>query len=119
MGGALHCHALTRCRQTLSCLPQKLRALHEVAEKHGDSQMCDFVGKWSTGWPPFCCRPVVSAHLCTPAALLVCSASIQPDRYPSFPQRVTSLPATESVCELLWYSNTNQVPLSFGCHCRG
>jgi len=26
-------------------LPQKLRALHEVAEKHGDSQMCDFVGE--------------------------------------------------------------------------
>lgn len=24
-------------------LPQKLRYLHTVAEKHGDSQMCDFV----------------------------------------------------------------------------
>ena len=28
---------------------QKLRALHEVAEKHGDSQMCDFVGTWGVG----------------------------------------------------------------------
>lgn len=25
---------------------QKLRHLHEVAEKHGDAQMCDFVGEW-------------------------------------------------------------------------
>lgn len=44
-GEALYAFELALSLEKLNF--QKLRALHEVAEKHGDSQMCDFVGEWS------------------------------------------------------------------------
>jgi ferritin heavy chain len=40
-GDALYAFELALSLEKLNF--QKLRALHEVAERHGDSQMCDFV----------------------------------------------------------------------------
>ena len=42
-GDALYAFELSLSLEKLNFM--KLRALHEVAEKHGDSQMCDFVGE--------------------------------------------------------------------------
>ena len=42
-GDALYAMELALSLEKLNF--QKLRQLHEVAEKHGDSQMCDFVGE--------------------------------------------------------------------------
>lgn len=42
-GDALYAFELALSLEKLNF--QKLRALHEVAEKHGDSQMCDFIGE--------------------------------------------------------------------------
>jgi len=43
-GDALYAFELALSLEKLNF--QKLRALHEVADKHGDSQMCDFIGEW-------------------------------------------------------------------------
>ena len=64
-GDALYAFELSLSLEKLNF--QKLRALHEVAEKHGDSQMCDFVGEWQ--WQTRGSDLTVNA---VPAALLLC-----------------------------------------------
>ena len=41
-GEALYAMELTLSLERLNF--QKLRALHDVADKHGDAEMCDFIG---------------------------------------------------------------------------
>ena len=64
----------------------KLRALHEVAEKHGDSQMCDFVGTCEAGW--LAGAGVAGGGARTPGPCQACLASLQSSTLP--PARASS-----------------------------
>jgi hypothetical protein len=91
-GDALYAMELVLSLEKLNF--QKLRHLHDVAEKHGDSQMCDFVGElapisvWRTGgWRPWAASHqqdergsrglalLSQGHVLLPAAAWRCAAA--------------------------------------------